>query len=434
MLAATWKCGSRTFDLSRPLVMGICNVTPDSFSDGGDHDSFDEAVAYALKMVEEGADIIDVGGESARPGSAEVSVEEETRRVVPVISALAGRGIAVSVDTRHAPVARAALDAGACIINDISGFRDEAMREVAQGSDAGLVIMHMLGTPEHMQDDPHYDDVVSEVEDSLVRMARRLEAQGVERDRICLDPGVCFGKLAEHNAALLLATERFANAGYPFMVAVSRKSFIGLRSGLDVPKERDLASALCAAAACADGARVARVHNVALTREVLATSRRALVALGSNQANPVEQLDDALEALRKTQGVWVSRVSTYVTSEPAYLAEQDEFVNAVAQVQTTLGPRKLLDALHAIEDSQGRVRETPNGPRTIDLDIVDYEGIESSQDELVLPHPRALERDFVVTPLLEIAPGYVLADGTPVTRANVTVGKVTGQASFLSLS
>ena len=184
MLAATWKCGSRTFDLSRPLVMGICNVTPDSFSDGGDHDSFDEAVAYALKMVEEGADIIDVGGESTRAGSAEVSVEEETRRVVPVISALAGRGIAVSVDTRHAPVARAALDAGACIINDISGFRDEAMREVAQGSDAGLVIMHMLGTPEHMQDDPHYDDVVSEVEDSLVRMARRLEAQGVERDRI----------------------------------------------------------------------------------------------------------------------------------------------------------------------------------------------------------------------------------------------------------
>ena len=210
MLAATWKCGSRTFDLSRPLVMGICNVTPDSFSDGGDHGSFEEAVAYALKMVEEGADIIDVGGESTRPGSAEVSVEEETRRVVPVISALAGRGIAVSVDTRHAPVARAALDAGACIINDISGFRDEAMREVAQGSDAGLVIMHMLGTPEHMQDDPHYDDVVSEVEDSLVRMARRLEAQGVERDRICLDPGVGFGKLAEHNAALLLATERIA--------------------------------------------------------------------------------------------------------------------------------------------------------------------------------------------------------------------------------
>ena len=158
------------------------------------------------------------------------------------------------------------------------------------------------------------------------------------------------------------------------------------------------------------------------------------MALGSNQANPVEQLDDALEALRKTQGVWVSRVSTYVTSEPAYLAEQDEFVNAVAQVQTTLGPRELLDALHAIEDSQGRVRETPNGPRTIDLDIVDYEGVESSQDELVLPHPRALERDFVVTPLLEIAPGYVLADGTPVTRASVTVGKVTGQASFLSLS
>ena len=160
-----WKCANFEFDSTRPVVMGILNVTPDSFSDGGQHNGFAEAVAYARQMVDEGAQIIDVGGESTRPGSAEVSVEEELARVLDVVRQLADLGLCVSIDTRHAEVARACVEAGAAIINDVTGFRDPAMVEVAKNCDAGLVVMHMLGEPATMQNDPHYDDVVAEVKE-----------------------------------------------------------------------------------------------------------------------------------------------------------------------------------------------------------------------------------------------------------------------------
>lgn len=428
MTQGIWRCGEREFDLSEPIVMGICNVTPDSFSDGGDHNAPSDAVEFAMAQVEAGAGIIDVGGESTRPGSAEVTDEEEIARVVPVVRELASRGVAVSVDTRHAAVAAAAVDAGACIINDVSGFRDAAMRELAASCDAGLVIMHMLGEPGHMQDNPEYEDVVEDVDGYLVRVAKRLEGMGVAAERICLDPGVGFGKTTAHNAALLAAQERMALHGYALMVAVSRKSYIGAMTGIDAPKDRDEASALCAAAACEDGARIARVHNVPATVGAFAKSRRAVVALGANMGDPARQLDDALEALRRAPGVWVDRVSAYVDSEPAYLEDQDTFVNAVALVQTTLAPADLLALLNRIEDEGGRVRSVPNGPRTLDLDVVDYEGVVSDDAALTLPHPRALERGFVVDPLLQIAPGHVLADGTPVTREGVSVGRVIGLA------
>ncbi|MGI6033018.1 MAG: dihydropteroate synthase [Coriobacteriales bacterium] len=423
-----WKCGPFEFDLSEPLIMGITNVTPDSFSDGGDHNAPEDAVAFAKQQLAEGADIIDVGGESTRPGSAEVSVEEELSRVLPVVRELAGQGVAVSVDTRHAEVARACVEAGACIINDVSGFRDRAMREVACDCDAGLVIMHMLGEPGHMQDDPQYDDVVAEVEASLTHMATRLESEGVEHDRICLDPGVGFGKNAGHNDALLMATEHFASLGYCYMVAVSRKSFIGTMTGIEEPKDRDEASALCAAAAIEEGAQVARVHNVALTKEVIEKSRRAIVALGSNMDSPQTQIDRAVRALRHLPHTWVSAVSPYYQSEPAYRENQADFVNAVAVLQTTLSAHELLDELHNLEDAQGRMRTLENGPRTLDLDIVDFEGETSDDPKLILPHPKALERDFVVTPLLAVLPHVRFANGVAVDRSKVSVGKVTGIA------
>lgn len=428
MWAREWHCGPFDFDLASPVVMGICNVTPDSFSDGGMHATASEAIEYARKLLAAGADIIDVGGESTRPGAEEVSPELELSRVLPVVRELAAQGVAVSIDTRHASVAAACIDAGACIINDVSGFRSPEMREVAAHSDVGLVVMHMRGTPKTMQEAPSYDDVVLDVEQELMRMVARLDAEGVAPQRICLDFGIGFGKNVVHNLRLIQATARFADLGYPLMAAVSRKSFIGAIVAESTPFMRDRASALCAAFMADQGAHVIRAHNVAATREMLRDSHRAIIGLGSNMGNSCEHIDDALTSLRLNPDIWIGAVSEYVMSEPAYLEEQASFVNAVAAIQTTLSPRDLLRTLHDLEDEHGRVRGVENGPRPLDLDIIDYAGVVCADEELDLPHPLALERDFVVTPLLDIMPGYELANGTAVTHDHVRVGKVTGPA------
>lgn len=428
MRARTWHCGPFDFDLSTPVVMGICNVTPDSFSDGGMHATAPEAFEHARGLFAAGADIIDVGGESTRPGAEEVPPDVELERVLPVVRELAAQGVAVSVDTRHASVAAACIDAGACIINDVSGFRSLEMRELAARSDVGLVVMHMRGTPKTMQEAPVYDDVVLDVEQELSRMAARLSAEGVAPERICLDFGIGFGKNIAHNLALVQATAHFADLGYPLMAAVSRKSFIGAMSAESAPAMRDRASALCAAFMAGQGARILRVHNVAATREMLRDSHRAIIALGSNMGNSCGHLDDALASLRLNPDVWVGAVSEYVTSEPAYLEAQAPFVNAVALIQTTLAPRELLHMLQGLEAEHGRVRSVENGPRPLDLDIIDYEGVVCADEQLDLPHPLALERDFVVTPLLDIMPSCELANGIAVTRDKATVGQVMGPA------
>lgn len=428
MRAREWHCGSFTFDLSSPVIMGICNVTPDSFSDGGMHATAPEAIEHARRLLAAGADIIDVGGESTRPGAEEVSPELELSRVLPVVRELAARGVAVSIDTRHASVAAACIDAGACIVNDVSGFRDPEMRELAAHSDVGLVIMHMRGKPKTMQEAPVYDDVVLDVEQELSRMAARLAAEGVARERICLDFGIGFGKNVVHNLMLIQATARFANLGYPLMAAVSRKSLIGAITAESNALLRDQASALCAAFMVDQGARIIRTHNVEETREMLRDSHRAVIGLGSNMGNSCGHVDDALTSLRLNPDIWIGAVSEYVMSEPAYLEAQAPFVNAVAAIQTTLSPHELLRVLHGLEDEHGRVREVENGPRPLDLDIIDYAGVVCTDEELDLPHPLALERDFVVTPLLDIMPGYELANGIAVTREKVRVGKVTGPA------
>lgn len=265
-----WRCGRFELALERPLVMGIVNVTPDSFSDGGRYDDPSRAVAHARALAEAGADIIDVGGESTRPGSDEVTPEEEARRVVPVIEALAGDlAIPVSVDTRHVDVARRSMAAGAAIVNDVSGFRDPAMVTLAAACNAGLVVMHMLGEPKTMQGDPHYTDVVAEVRAYLESRAAVLEAAGVARERIVLDPGIGFGKSTAHNLELLRRLGEVTPAEYPVLVGASRKRFVGEITGVAEPGGRLVGSVAAALWSCAAGAAIVRVHDVAETVQAL---------------------------------------------------------------------------------------------------------------------------------------------------------------------
>lgn len=420
-----WTCGAFTFDVGKPVIMGILNVTPDSFSDGGAYASSEAAVAHAEEMIAQGASIIDVGGESTRPGAAPVEPDEEWARIEPVVRELARRGACVSVDTRHADVAARALSAGAAIVNDVSGFRDPAMVEVARESDAGLVVMHMKGEPATMQDDPVYADVVSEVRDYLRDRAAALEAAGVAHERICVDPGPGFGKTPKQTIELMRNLHELVHLGYPVMAAPSRKSYVGYAYHIDDPLERDAASAAEALLACELGAGVVRTHNVEETARALADLRPyVLLGLGSNVAlvaNPGEetegkiaQINHAIGQLCALPDSQIIDIASFYGSKPAYLEDQEDFVNTVVLMRCGIPPRELLGYLHAVENSLGRVREVANGPRTLDVDILDYQMYAFSTDELTLPHPRVAERDFVVKPLLEILPGHVLADGTPV--------------------
>jgi len=250
--------------------MGVLNVTPDSFSDGGLHDDPARAVAWGERLVAEGAAIIDVGGESTRPGAVELAEAEELARVRPVVTRLRAEGVPVSIDTRHPAVARACVEVGAAIINDIAGFRDPAMVEVAAGSDAGVVVMHMLGSPETMQKSPRYGDVVREVGGFLLAQATVLEAAGVDRERIVIDPGIGFGKTLEHNLALIAGIPQLVELGYPVLIGASRKRFIGELSGEQEPRDRLGGSIAAALSAVKAGASVVRVHDVAATTQALA--------------------------------------------------------------------------------------------------------------------------------------------------------------------
>lgn len=417
-----WKCGTYSFEMATPVIMGILNVTPDSFSDGGQHDSLEAALAHAQQMLDEGAQIIDVGGESTRPGAQAVSEEEELARVLDVVRQLAEQGVCVSIDTRHANVARACVEAGAAIINDVSGFRDPAMVEVARECEAGLVVMHMQGEPGTMQDDPHYDDVVTEVRDYLAARAAQLEAAGIAAERICLDPGPGFGKTPQQTVELVRNFHEFARLGYPLMAAFSRKSFVGYAYQIDDPAQRDVASAAEALMACELGATVVRTHNVACTAGGLKDLRPyVLLGLGCNvalvaepgeeQEAKIAQLNMAIGNLCMLPDTQIVDISGFYESEPAYYLDQEPFVNAVVMLRTGLPPKELLEYLHAIENNLGRVREIENGPRTCDIDILDYQMYVFSNDVLTLPHPRVCERDFVVKLLLELRPNYVLADG-----------------------
>lgn len=256
--------------LDRPRIMGILNVTPDSFSDGGDHLAPATAQEHARAMVAAGAAILDIGGESTRPGAADVPVPEEIARTAPVIAALAG-GAPISIDTRKAAVAQAALVAGAALVNDVSAFlHDPAMAGAVAAAGAPVCLMHAQGTPQTMQADPRYDDVLLDVYDHLAARVAAAEAAGIARARILVDPGIGFGKTQAHNLALLARLSLFHALGCPILLGVSRKRFIGTIGQAPEPKARMPGSVAVALAGVAQGAQVIRVHDVAETRQALA--------------------------------------------------------------------------------------------------------------------------------------------------------------------
>lgn len=266
------RAKDRTIEINdRPLVMGVVNVTPDSFFDGGRYATPDAAIRHALRLAEEGADLLDIGAESTRPGSDSIDEGEERRRLMPVVTAVAKAvSIPISVDTMKATVARAALEAGAVIVNDVSALQaDPAMAEVVATTGAGVVLMHMQGSPRTMQKAPVYDDVVGEVAEFFRERMRFCRDRGIEQDQIVLDPGIGFGKLLLHNLTLLGQLETFVSFGRPILVGVSMKSFIGQVVGRPV-EERSWGTAAAIALAVSKGAGILRVHDVKAMKEVVA--------------------------------------------------------------------------------------------------------------------------------------------------------------------
>jgi dihydropteroate synthase len=266
----TLDCAGKPLELDRPRIMGIVNVTPDSFSDGGHHAGTEAAVAHGLKLDEEGADLLDVGGESTRPGAREVPVEEELARVLPVIERLAREtALPISIDTSKPEVMRAAIAAGAGLVNDVRALQAEGALDAVAGSRAAVVLMHMQGEPRVMQQAPHYEDVVGEVHSFLAQRIFACEMSGIAKSRIAIDPGFGFGKSIEHNLALLRQLARFTELGVPVLAGLSRKSMLGTLTGRDV-LSRVHASVAAAVIAAQHGARLIRVHDVAATRDALA--------------------------------------------------------------------------------------------------------------------------------------------------------------------
>lgn len=271
LFAPVLDCAGRPLRLDRARVVGILNVTPDSFSDGGTHDSVEAAVAHGLRLAEEGADMIDVGGESTRPGAADVPVEEELRRVLPVIEQLVARTtLPIAIDTSKPQVMRAAVAAGAGMINDVYALRRDGAMEAAAELGVPVCLMHMQGGPRSMQAEPHYDDVVGEVHRFLADRLFACELAGIDRRKVMVDPGFGFGKTLQHNLALLCALERFADLGSGVYAGLSRKSMIGELTGRRTPAERGAGSVAAALIAAQRGARLLRVHDVAITVDALA--------------------------------------------------------------------------------------------------------------------------------------------------------------------
>ncbi|PJK13284.1 dihydropteroate synthase [Lysobacteraceae bacterium NML07-0707] len=263
-------CAGKILQLQRPQVMGIVNVTPDSFSDGGQHQDVQAAIAHGLRLVAEGADILDVGGESTRPGAGEVSLQEELQRVIPVIEGLAAQvEVPISIDTSKPEVMQAAVTAGAGIINDVYALRREGALEMAAGLGVPVILMHMQGEPRSMQQAPQYQDVVAEVHRFLAERMFACEMAGIDRKQIVVDPGFGFGKTLSHNLQLLAQLARFTELGVPVLAGLSRKRSIGEITGRDNPQERLHGSVAAHLLAVERGAAIVRVHDVAATVDAL---------------------------------------------------------------------------------------------------------------------------------------------------------------------
>jgi len=262
MNSIQYNFNDKILSFNTPKIMGIVNVTPDSFSDGGKYFSFDDAVNHALKLIDEGADIIDIGGESTRPGSDPVSLEEELRRTIPVVKNIhkQRKDVIISIDTTKSEVAQQALDSGAQIINDISGLTfDEKMIDIAKEYNSGIVIMHIKGNPKTMQENPEYSDVLKEVYDFL--LVQSIKAKQNDIDKIIVDPGIGFGKRIEDNLNLIKNLDYFQSLGYPVMIGLSKKSFIGKTLNLD-NDQREIGTIILETISVIKSARIIRTHNV----------------------------------------------------------------------------------------------------------------------------------------------------------------------------
>jgi dihydropteroate synthase len=269
------RCGSTTLDLSAPVVMGVLNVTPDSFSDGGRYFESRAAVEHARRMIDEGAAIIDVGGESTRPGAAHVEIDEELRRVLPVIEQVARVATVVSIDTSKPEVMRAAAESGASMINDVRALRAEGAIEAARDSRCGVCLMHMQGEPASMQREPRYGDVVAEISEFLGERVRACTSAGIAAERIAIDPGFGFGKTAAHNLELLRRLRELTTGAHPVLVGLSRKALVGSILGRDAG-ERLHGSIALAAVAVLHGARIVRAHDVAATLDAVRAAHAVL--------------------------------------------------------------------------------------------------------------------------------------------------------------
>jgi dihydropteroate synthase len=405
-----------------PQLMGILNVTPDSFSDGGRHSDLAAAVARAHVMVTDGAAIIDVGGESTRPGHVPVPEDEELRRVVPALEALAELDAPISIDTSKATVAREAARLGACVINDVWGLqRDPGMVDAVAETSSAVVIMHNRDAV-----DPAID-ILDDVERFFERSLNFAAGAGVPFGRILLDPGVGFGKTRQQNHACIWNLDRFHRLGAPILVGLSRKSFIG--GIIDAEVDRRLPGTLAAdTIALMRGASVLRVHDVVENRAALAVfmalkgaaapslaanpkdgKARVVLALGGNVGDKAKSLRNALRAIAGEEGIELSAVSRLYRTAPWGKTDQDWFVNACALARTSLKPEALLERVKRLEVELGREPRERWGPRVIDIDLIAYDDVTLKAERLTLPHPELFNRAFVLMPLAEIAPDLVIA-------------------------
>ena len=595
-----WRCGKYELKFDRPRIMGVLNVTPDSFSDGGEYLDADAAIAHGLKMLDEGADIIDVGGESTRPGFTPVSADEEAKRVLPVVRALAQAGAVVSIDTRHVDVAKAAVRVGASIVNDVTGFTDPRMIDFVKQSTCGVIIMHagevseaeyprthtavqldtsaaaymaqkareaaeaakamgatgnkakrlakqrltagivqpqlpfgdlpngseagtaavsaaaapagadaMSETPagagttssdaaasdaaaareqqgaeielsaaaavaaeEAANGDelaavmarsarqagaagrtsqlrrftlPDSAPIMRRVMGFLSDQARALIHAGVDRERICLDPGPGFGKDANEDIVIQREMGKIASLGYPTLCAVSRKRLVGAISGVSDAKDRDIATFGVSLGAIEQGANIVRVHDVAGFYQFLngfwaiarPQPRRAYVALGSNKGNRLENLRAARDLIAQIPMTCVSACSRIYESEPAYVTRQEPFANAVIEIKTELAPLILLEELLSVEQKLGRKRGKgyrANGPRVIDCDLIWMDNEVHGGNKLRLPHPGLGERDFVLVPLEDLMHNparFFRYEGVDVKEPEERVGHVVAELGTL---
>lgn len=437
---ATWHCAGHEISLARPHIMGILNVNPDSASHEGKAGSASD-IARGMQMLDEGADLIDVSGESTGPGTSSIEATLELERVLPVVRALARAGAIVSINTRHPEVAAACLEAGASVINDVTGFSSPEMVELAAESDCGLVVMFWnkegLGTHATRRSVeldvnrpsrpiarrvpssrrftlPEEAQIMRQVMGFLGDQARTLMRAGVSHDRICVDPGPGFDKFADEDVVIQRATAKMVSMGYPYLCAPSRKSFVGAVSGVEEASRRDPATIGICLGAIEGGARLLRVHNVSAVAEAVDSfwsvrhpdPRQAFISLGSDIGDTEERLGYLAHACRMIDEIpltCVVNVSHAYETDPAYGLE-GAVANAVAEIRTELAPLVLLDALLGIEQKLGRTRPEDGsvGPRTIDCDLCWYEGETHAGDKLTLPHRGLGERDYVLVPMEDL--------------------------------